>query len=425
MSQRIEHNDPALLAAFVVFCLPALALTSAIGLGLVQLVILISTAWFARKGLSAFFVGNFRTCAWVYAGFIGYFLDSLVRMLLSQRGAALIDGPSRLVFALSCIVFVGFLRPKIRWFWLGVCVGALGAGVLALVQRFGLGVDRVAGYTHHAITFGDLSLALGLMALCGLSALRKTRLALLPVAALMAGMLASILSGSRGGWIALLFAAVPFLRYGRAIHGKVIVYACGFALALFALAYAVPGSGVAARVAAATSDVRLYVDRGDATTSVGIRLELWKASWLMFSEHPLLGVGRDQFYPGLQVLAQQGKIQHSPALTYSSSHNDALHFLATGGLFDFSFLLMMYFAPLAFFVSVLRQTGAAHAPGQQNQSNQSNQAAALAGAVLVMCFIGFGLTDVMFWLMMPKVFYAMMVCTLIGFCLEAKEIDDK
>jgi hypothetical protein len=51
------------------------------------------------------------------------------------------------------------------------------------------------------------------------------------------------------------------------------------------------------------------------------------------------------------------------------------------------------------------------------RSGGERAALGLAGVVLVVCFIGFGLTDVMFWLMIPKVFYAMMVCTIAGLCL--------
>jgi hypothetical protein len=182
----------------------------------------------------------------------------------------------------------------------------------------------------------------------------------------------------------------------------------GAALALFALAYSIPATGVAHRIAEAVSDVSLYFAQGNATTSVGIRLELWKASWIMFSSHPILGVGRDQFFPTLQMLAQQGVLPVSPALEFSSSHNDILHFLATGGLLDLSFLLFMYGAPLRIFLAVLN-----HPEGRSS----SAAPVALAGVFLVMCFIGFGLTDVMFWLMIPKVFYGMMVCVLIGFCL--------
>lgn len=409
------------LAAYLLFLLPALALTTSFGLGLVQFCMLLALlapatrAWYAR---------HFRTIAFVFAGFAGYFLVSSVRWLVFDQGLRTLDGPSRLLFGLSCIGFVACWRPPLRWFYAGLCVGAIGAGVLALVQRFGLHIDRVPGFTHHPITFGDLALALGLLALCTLAEFRQTRWTLMPWLALLAGTVASVLSGSRGGWLALPLVLWPLLRYGRPVFGKVL----WLGLALFAgvvlLAYFVPATGVALRVAEAVSDVRGYLDHQDATTSVGIRLELWKASLLMFLEHPWLGVGRDQFDVALHVLAAQGRLQQSPALTYSSSHNDMLHFLATGGVLDFLCLLMMYGAPWLFFTRILNGRGAAPAKPANLPPAPQHSVPALMGLVLVTCFIAFGLTDVMFWLMMPKVFYVMLTSVLIGFCLVTKELDD-
>lgn len=391
-------------AGIVMFALPALALTTTFGLMLVQLLVLLSTAWLWRKGLSAFYAANASAIRLVFIAFVGYFLVSLARLLVFHQDLHMLDGPSRMMFALSCIGFVGFLRPPIRWFWLGLCIGTIGAAAIGVWQWLALGMDRVEGFTHHPITFGDLSVAMGVMSLCAWSEFRNSRLAFLPVVAMLCGVLASIVSGSRGAWLGLLLVLLPLLRYGTAVHGKRLAYGVGAALAFSAVAYAVPATEIARRVNDAVSEVQRYTATRDATTHIGVRLDLWRASLMMIAEHPLIGVGRDEFHPALLELARQGRVQQSPALLYSSSHNDVLNTLATGGLVDFSFLMLMYGAPLAFFWKTLH-------------SGAANSAPALAGLLLVICFIGFGLTDVMFWLMIPKSFYAMMVCALTGFCL--------
>lgn len=400
------HGEMTQRCATAIMCmLPVLALSSSLGLSLVQLLVLVGCFGVAPLAIWRWYGAHAAPARWVMLGFAGYFLVSLGRMVYFEQAARTLDGPLRLLLALTCIGFVGYFKPRIHWFWIGLCVAAIGTGAIALVQRLALGMERADGFTHHSITFGDLSLALGLMALCALSQLRQTRLAWLPAAGVVCGLLASLLSGSRGGWAALPLVAVPLLYYGHAIHGRRLMIGLGLVAALLALAYCVPASGVAGRAALAASDVQRYVALGDATTSVGIRLELWKASWIMFSEHPWLGVGRDAFHPALEQLARQGRLLPSPALGFSSSHNDLLHMLATGGLIDASCLMLMYFGPLGFFCAILSTPPSPrHAP-------------ALAGVVLVVAFVGFGLTDVMFWLMATKLFYGIMVCTLTGFCL--------
>ena len=410
MAARLRGDAAQKLATVILFMMPALALTTSFGTGLTQLLILLSFAWYAHKGSWAIYTDNFRVLAPILAGFGGYFVVSLLRLVYFHQALPTLDGPFHLLLGLSGIGFFAHARPRLRAFWFGLCVGAIGAGALALAQRLLYGTDRVLGFTHHAITFGDLALALGVMALCAVAELRKTRLAFLPVAAMLCGLSASMLSGSRGGWIALLLVAVPLFIFRRAIHARTVAAALVLTLLLCVSFFFVPATGVAHRLAEASSDIGLYFSHANAGTSVGTRLELWKASWIMFTEHPLLGVGRDAFFDTLQILAREGKLQQSPALAFSSSHNDVLNFLATGGLLDGSFLLLMYFAPLAFFLSVLKK------------DDSERRAAALAGVLLVACFIGFGLTDVMFWLMAPKMFYGMLVCALTGLCLPPRKI---
>lgn len=401
----LRSNGVEKFATAVIFMMPVLALTSSAGMSVVQLLILLMSAAYVGKGYLAYCAQYRRQLAWIMLGFGGYFAISLGRLLVFHQTIHTLDGPSRLLFALTCIGFVAYFRPRIRWFWIGVCCAAIGSGVLALVQHYIFGMYRAVGFTYHAITFGDLALALGVMSLCALSEFRKTRLAYLPVTALLCGLLASVLSESRGSWIALLFVVVPLLIYGRSIYGRRIVLAVVLMGVMSVLAYFIPATGVAERVGEAIMNAHAYINSGDANNSGGIRLELWKASWMMFVDHPWFGVGRDSFHDALQSLLAQGRLQPSRALTYASSHNDVLNFLATGGLVDCSFLLLMYFGPLCIFLSVLRK------------AHSEYHAAALAGVILVACFVAFGLTDVMFWLMAPKVFYGMMVCTLIGFCL--------
>ncbi|USX21928.1 O-antigen ligase family protein [Oxalobacteraceae bacterium OTU3REALA1] len=401
-----EKGSP--LASTLLFALPALALGSKSGLGAVQVVILLIFLIRFRPVWSAYQQYWFELSGVILA-FSAYFVVSLLRMLLDDQGLRTLDGPSRLLLGLSCIGVMYHLRPRTRYFWMGLCATTVTAALLAIYQTLtGIEYGRAVGFTHHAITFGNLALASGLMGLCGMAAFRGTRLAWLPVVALLCGMVASILSGSRGGWLALPLAMIPLVYYGRHLFGRRLRVVCGLMLALLAVACLVPAIGMAGRIGVAVDEVQRYLSLGDATTSVGIRLELWKASIIMFSEHPWLGVGRDDFHTVLNALADAGRLQQGPALEFSSSHNDLLHCLATGGVLDASLLLLLYIMPLRYFVAQLRRP------------DQGQHPLALAGLVVVVAFMAFGLTDVMFWLMMTKVFYVMMVSSLIGMCLATQ-----
>lgn len=395
-------------AGWLMLLFPASALTTSFGVHLTLLVVLLSLAFLVRGGLARFYAEHGREIRWIALAFGGYFLLTLLRMLWFRDSASTLDGPSRLLFALGCIGFVGMLRPNIRMFWIGLGIGTVGAALIGGYQWFMLGEDRAVGATHHAISFGDIAVAMGVMSFCALNDLRNTRLSWLPLTGLLCGALAALFSGSRGAWLGLLVVLWPMLKYGSHMHRKTIRVTVGLVLLACVGAYLVPQTGVAGRMADAVSDVERYYSMNDADTNVGTRLELWKASAMMIAEHPFVGVGRDAFFDELQALAHEGRLQKSIALIYSTPHNDVLNTLATGGLLDLSFLLLIYGAPFAFFLRTLR-----HGP-------PAAAAPALAGVLLVICFIVFGLTDVMFWLMLTQVFYATAVCILVGFCLTAK-----
>jgi O-antigen ligase len=418
MNNTLSNQPQVLLrsappfAVLLTCALPLLVIVTRDGMHGALFVMLLSLAWLGRARWRAFIDDHGRAVAGIAFGFGGYFLVSLVRLVVYRQNLHTLDGPLRLLLALACLVFVAGYRPPVRAFWLGLCLGAVSAGVIAVLQWTSSGGERAEGFTHHAITFGDLAAAMGVMSLCALGQLGTRRLALLPVLAFVCGLVAAVLSGSRGTWLGLLLVIPFLLNYGSAVHGRRLVYGVLLALALSVAAWFVPATGIAQRVHLAVSEVQQYQSAGNASTSVGIRLELWKASWMMITEHPWLGVGREEFHPALLALRAQGRLQQSDALLYSSSHFDLFNVLATGGLLDFSLLLVMYGAPLHFFLSRLRRPGA----------SAGGRAVALAGLALVVCFFGFGQTDVMFWLMMPKVFYGIMVCILAGFCLNDEDV---
>ena len=125
--QAAKSKDAKLLASALLFLLPALALTTNFGMTLIQLVIIFTVLGHARPDLIPFYRDNFRILRWIIVGFAGLFAVALFRMVFFHGALPSLDGPTRLLLALSCIGFVALLKPRMRWFWLGLCAGAIGA----------------------------------------------------------------------------------------------------------------------------------------------------------------------------------------------------------------------------------------------------------------------------------------------------------
>lgn len=386
--------------SWIIFLFPSLALTTHFGIGAIEVAVLLGTVVYL-KPLARRQAVDLRPARWIVIAFAFSLMVALVSSLAFGFKSSSVDNPVRQFLALTAIGLIVLWRPRAEWFWYGLFAGVAGAAAIALVQRFGLNFDRANGF-HQTIMFGDISMAMGLMSLAGLQLFAGTRLAPLPYVAFLAGLTASILSGSRGGWLALVLSFIPLYSYGRRAIGRRILLVAATGLSLLVAACFIPQLKVGARIAEAVADVRQY-QSGDPQTSAGLRLEMWKGAWKMFAEHPLAGVGRSNFNPGLRDLIVRKEL-HPAVADFYHAHNEMLHALATEGIIGGIALFGLYAAPFAFFIRGLRR-------------RDETQPYALAGLLLVLSFIDFGLTQVLFSHHVGTGFYALGIAILAGICI--------
>lgn len=292
--------------------------------------------------------------------------------------------------AAGLLVWLRWYSPGPRVLWWAVGCGALGAGAIALHERWVLGYAR-AHNQMNAIPFGNLSLLLGMLSL--LAALwclrrgyvRNPYLLALSLLAAFSGMLASLLSGTRGGWIAMPLLLILAYRAAQelvperrrdAMVGLVIVVLLGIA--------ALPQSGVGQRVALAVSQVEEYWQGEARGSSVGLRLEMWRGGAMLFRERPLIGWGEGRLELAMAEQVVQGNL-HPGVQEYDQLHSDLIDTAARRGLLGVAVLLTLYMTPMWLFWRWLRQPGA----------DPGTKVLAAAGLMVPVAFIDFGLTQSM------------------------------
>jgi O-antigen ligase len=409
------HRKRALIGIFV-FSFPLLCLVTLFGVSLSSFMFLVAAPFFFKEGRAAL-VRHWPQIRWVVLAFLVNFLFALGCFVLrDQQSASILEKPARMLFAVSALMLVAAVKPDRRTLWWGVVAGAVGGVLLVGYQRLSLNLDRPGGLIN-PITFGDLSLCLGLVALAAAVDLRAKREVLLATLGALAGVVGSILTGTRGGWVALLLAGVLFIRYGHALGARSVRALIVLSFALVAGSYFVPAAGVRERVADGVSDVQTWFAGGSAFTNVGIRLELWKGASMLIQERPLFGLDTPAYQREMRAYVAQGKLD-GVVLPMPHLHNDAVQALVTGGVVGFLAWGATLFAPFLFFARALRRGAGASASRQQ-------LAPALAGLLVVASYFSFGLTEVIFWSIKGSMFYALMIFLLMGFYLNAKELDEK
>jgi len=320
------------------------------------------------------------------------------------------DMPSRLaLFPLVFWILLLLSNKQLKNIQWGLMAGAL-AGVVALYIDTVSGTVRPGGVlSTPMIPFGNMVFLMGALSLfsIGWNTSSEKMLIALKLVAGCAGLYAAYLSQTRGTWIAIPLLIVIGLAAQKRVRLRDQSIVLASVIALLSAVYVFSGM-VQDRVASAQQDLSQYAGGENLDTSIGIRLQLWKAAWLLFREHPFFGVGLERFTGALQELAARHVIT-PVAATFYHAHNEILFGMATLGVFGMAAILILYFVPAFYFAREIRHP------------DTEVRTVASMGLALNLGFFVFGLTDVMiFYWPVSQTFYCVLLPVLFAHLVKCK-----
>ncbi len=324
------------------------------------------------------------------------------------------DFYARFILALPIYFACRQAVVSVKPFVTGLLIGSIGAGLLAIYQWHYVDASNVHGYVIK-ISFGNISLLLGMMSLASLFLIRQYRYQkLFFISCLLAfamGLVASALSGSRGGWVALPFFIILFTLYFPT--QKRTKLAGIFLLTSFMAMTYHSSAHVKSRVNLVSQEMRHYFATDMQhhtqvlqTSSIGLRMEVWKAAWLIFQEHPFIGVGSGNFNTALQEKIAAGEV--ADIYIFDHAHNEPLHLMAILGLLGVFGYAVLYGGLLYYFYQALISP---HIEAQY---------LGFLGVMLVGANLIFGLSNYSFGHQVNVVFLAVMTMGIAGMisCFE-------
>jgi O-antigen ligase len=282
-------------------------------------------------------------------------------------------------------------------------IGAIAALLAVLAKDPSVRYNAETSFLNH-IHLGDLALLLGVLSLISINWIGRDHnfIKVLKIGGFIAGMFVSILSSARGGWIAIpVFVGVyVYSQNKKSFVNKFEMATLAFGgISILAYLFVEP---IHQRLWLIYSEIFQF-GSGNVDTSIGVRLQLWKAAIHLIAENPIFGVGADGFARAMDGMSASGFITPTAA-EYGKGevHNEILAQTVRFGVFGLASILAIYFVPFYLFLRA------------NKVGNRQQIGAAMMGMCVTLGFFVFGLTVETFDLKMTAAFYSLTVAVLLA-----------
>lgn len=311
-----------------------------------------------------------------------------------------LDSISRLLFAIPVYLYIRRVGININIVLFSSILGSITAASYGWYQYEYLNHQMAIGVASNHIFFGQFALILTMFSFCSAAISKNTINKLLSILGVLCGLYAVIVSGSRGGWLAIP-AIFLFLFSANVWHlSKLKIISTTILLFVLAIgSYNIDNFPVKSRVDRVFVEVDQYFIEDRVTTSVGARLEMWKGAFLIVKDSNFLGVGNNNYADARQKLKDSGQV-HQKILNLDP-HNYYLNVLAKQGVFGLMALFCIMLVPLRLFF-------------KDAISNSASKNTSIMGGMLVVSYLDFMLTTSTFIYQSMTLFFAFILVVMLG-----------
>lgn len=292
-----------------------------------------------------------------------YISAFIMEVVVFDEKARLLDKPAKVLLLIPLVLLLNAVKVNYRYL---VAAFIASSGLLFLAAIYDtqiLGYGR-AGQDMNAIQFGAIAIAIAATALAlTLTGMVKNR-GLLTLLVLVAagGIVAGILSQSRGSILAipvialllgfLLLTKLNLCKFKSSIGILVLLIASGIALY---------NSPIKERFQRSIDNTMAYKSGENTNTSSGIRLAQWQISLEAGTSSPMFGVGHSQFVAYKDQQVELGRFGEE-LLGFDNSHNSYANAFARRGIIGLITVILFLGLPIYCGIQAWRNNSASVAP---------------------------------------------------------------
>ena len=292
-----------------------------------------------------------------------------------------------LVLAVPMIFLYSSRAPALKFIWGMFIVASIAAGLMSLVEYLISPQVRAGGSTGQPVLFATM--ALSLVAVAGASYRHYLKSSLpnliLWLCALILGLIAVYLSGTRGAWIAFPALSIALLLFHLENSSKTknltVMLIILVIVPLVIYQFPLHKNRIDTGIDMASQLITEGYDPAQKRNSFSIRYELWQAALQIFNENVAFGVGPGNYRPAMkQYVNEHNASPRLPNLKHA--HNQMSSTLMTKGLIGALALVLMIGAHFYLCVKYLKK-----------DRPPDVRALALAASTILITFVFLGLSS--------------------------------
>ncbi|MFQ5587627.1 MAG: O-antigen ligase family protein [Nitrospiria bacterium] len=322
-------------------------------------------------------------------GFAAFFFFSLASLLMTEDMREGLKRLERYVRLLAIIPIYFMLRKKQivagPYYLAGAFVAVF---VMAAQAWYEVEVikNAVAFGAYHKIIFGNQAILCTSYVVCGIFFFGKRGLPFfIATLAVVAGVYASLLSGSRTSWFFVPFILICLgWLYRKKIERKTWGILISGVVVVIILIIALRPERLVSGLKEGVDDLMLFQEDPNKHSSLGARLVMWRNSLLIFKDSPFIGTGMGDFKHDSRILFEKGlSYKNDFAANQANAHNLYFQLLAEGGLSGLVLLVTaLFILPFLFFRRLW-----------QRAKDRLLHCYTLSGLIGVLAFTWFGVSE--------------------------------
>jgi len=405
-----------LLLIIISVCIVLYPLTSFIVEGgrsvYIVILILLSIVAFTVRWSEVKKIELSRIEKWFLTSYFLMFIIALASIVFMGEG---VDGNKRLaaysgfLFSIPIYYLFRLYMPPSRIIWAAIVIACYIVATRAWLEVNGIvediewssfPVSRANG-AMHPIRFGNLTLLLGFIALAGSLYIKDVKLwmKLAGILAFFCGLYASVLSQSRGGWIAIpLLLVIVLWPVFRELTVKSKVALLVAIVISMVVVFNLTNLKVSERFKQAESDIVQYQKYNNSSTSLGARFDMYETAYNIFLQKPWFGVGIGNYRKHSASYYELNEDRLSTdVIMWGNPHNEILMHMATRGVVGLVVLVMLFVVGIYLFYSNMRKY------------NQNTLFFAVSGLLIFVAYLHYGMSVALFLHRDMTVFFIMYV----------------